>query len=107
MRQPSNADVIRKEVRRRERRRMGLTSGIFACVFAILGIFTFGFLFVPIAVLCAAISLLRSLIGGNMMGVGLSGLAWVLVIAGVATSPTLWVAFLAIVGVAAGPGAQH
>ena len=77
----------------------GMVSGIFGCVFGILGILTLGVVFVPLAALCAVISLLRGIGGGGLASIGVSLLAGVLVVIGFATSPGLWLA-LALVAVA-------
>ena len=68
-----------------------MTAALTACVFAVLGIFTIGPLFVPIALLFTLIALLSGLARCNLMvlftgliALGLSGFA-------ILTSPTLLV----------------
>jgi uncharacterized iron-regulated membrane protein len=67
----------------------GLLAGLFGCVLAILGIFTLGFVFVPLAALCALVGLLRGISGFNATGIGTSLLAACLCVFGLATSPVL------------------
>lgn len=67
----------------------GLLAGLLGCVLAILGIFTLGFLFVPLAAICAVVGLLRGLSAFNASGIGTSLLAACLCVFGIATSPVL------------------
>jgi hypothetical protein len=53
----------------------GLLAGLLGCVLAVLGIFTLGFVFVPLAALCALVGLLRGISGFNASGIGTSLLA--------------------------------
>jgi hypothetical protein len=73
-----------------------MIAGIFACIFAVLGILTFGVIFVPIAALITLIGLLSSAGSGDFPGLLVNALAAVLTVIGFATSPTL----LAITGMA-------
>lgn len=68
----------------------GVLAGIAAIVFAVAGIVTIGFVFVPIAVVLTVIALIRGLVDRCAVGLGLSGLAAALCLVGYATSPLLW-----------------
>jgi hypothetical protein len=72
------------------RGRAGLLAGLLGCLFGILGIFTFGWVFVPLAALCTLIGLLRGLVGVSASGIGTSLIAACLCVFGFVTSPTLW-----------------
>lgn len=75
----------------------GVVAGLLGCVFGILGIFTLGFVFVPLAAVCSLIGLLRGLMGMSGAGIGLSVLGIVLTIVGFIFSPSLWLLFAASV----------
>lgn len=68
----------------------GLTAGIFGCVFGILGVFTIGIVFVPLAALCSIVGFLRGISAGSASGIGMSLLAAALTVWGFLFSPTLW-----------------
>src|SRR6266446_2083691 len=72
------------------RGRPGLIAGLLACVFGVLGIFSFGLIFVPLAALCSLVGLLWGVFGGSASGIGTSLLGAVLCVVGFATSPSLW-----------------
>jgi hypothetical protein len=74
----------------RYRGNAGLLAGVLGCVFGVLGIFTFGIIFVPLAALCALIGCVRGLAGGSMSGFGASLLAGLLAFVGFTVSPSLW-----------------
>jgi hypothetical protein len=78
------------------RGRPGLLSGLLGCLFGILGIFSYGLLFVPLAAVCSLVGLLRGALGRSASAIGTSLLGVVLCVAGFAASPTLW----ALVGTA-------
>lgn len=67
----------------------GLMTGIIASVLAILGIFTLGFVFIPIAILIAMIGSLLALKHKNSTGIAMNALAWILIVVGFMTSPFL------------------
>jgi hypothetical protein len=67
----------------------GLLAGLLGCALAILGIFTLGFVFVPLAALCALVGLLRGISAFNASGIGTSLLAACLCLFGFASSPVL------------------
>ena len=67
----------------------GLLAGLLGCVFAVLGVFTFGFVFVPLAAFCSLVGLLRGISALNASGIGTSLLAACLCVFGFATSPVL------------------
>jgi hypothetical protein len=81
-----------RAIRTAQRRNHGVVAGILACVFAVLGIFTLGILFVPIAAFCGAVGLLRGAIAFNLSGLAVSALGILLSVVGVATSPSLLLA---------------
>lgn len=69
----------------------GLLAGLLGCAFGILGIFTWGLIFVPLAALCSLFGFVRGIARSSASGVGVSILAGFLTIAGFAVSPSLWV----------------
>jgi len=72
----------------------GVTPGLVACVLAILGIFTIGFVFVPLAAIVALVGTIIAVKNVHWGGIGANTLAWVLTLVGFFTSPSL----LAVVG---------
>lgn len=68
----------------------GVLAGLLGCIFGVMGIFAVGFVFVPLAAVCAAIGLVRGLLGRCAAGVGTSLLAGVLSVFGFILSPSLW-----------------
>lgn len=88
-----NYDVHTGEVRTFQVARAsnaGLIAGLLGCAFGVLGIFTVGVIFVPLAALCGVVGLLRGLFGRSPSGIGTSVLAAVLVVLGFIASPSLW-----------------
>lgn len=69
----------------------GLIAGVFGCLLALLGIFTFGLLFIPLAAICALSGFFRGIAGGSGVGIGTSLLAGVLCVIGFIVSPSLWI----------------
>ena len=67
----------------------GFMMGIIAGVLAILGIFTLGFVFVPLAAFMALIGSFIALKYKNSTGIAVNGLAWILILIGFMTSPFL------------------
>jgi hypothetical protein len=67
-----------------------LLSGLLSCVFGILGIFTWGLIFVPLAAVCSLVGLLRGSAGLSISGIGCSLLGAVLTAWGFVVSPSLW-----------------
>ena len=63
--------------------------GILAIVFAILGIFFLAIVFVPLAILLAIFTTYKAVKKTGSLIVAI--IAWILIIAAIATSPTLWV----------------
>ncbi len=80
-------------------RNTGIIPAIISSVLAVLGIFTFGIVFVPLAALLALISSIVALSNKNFGGFGLSILAWVLVAVGFITSPVLLAAVAGAIGI--------
>ena len=64
-------------------------AGILAIVFAILGIFFLAIVFVPLAILLAIFTTYKAVKKTGSLIVAI--IAWILIIAAIATSPTLWV----------------
>ncbi len=64
-------------------------------MFGVLGIFTLGIVFVPLAALCSVIGLVRGLSSMSGAGIGMSVLGGLLTVAGFAFSPSLWLLFAA------------
>lgn len=81
-------------------KRTGVVAGIVAGVLALLGIFSVGLIFVPLAVLVALVGSIVALKNFNIGGLGTNILAWALIAVGVAVSPGIWVA-LALIGAGA------
>ena len=69
----------------------GMLAGVLGCVFGLLGIFSVGVLFVPLAAGCSLVGLLRGVAGGSGSGIGVSLLGILLTVAGFVVSPSLWV----------------
>ena len=69
----------------------GNTAGILAIVFAILGIFFLGILFVPLALICAIIATIKMVKGLASKLVTI--IAWILLVIAIATSPSLLALF--------------
>jgi hypothetical protein len=80
----------------------GMVAGVIACVLAVLGILFLGFIFVPLAAIVAAFGTFIAVKNKNLAGIGVNGLAWVLAIVGLMTSPLL----LVFLGVAGNVGAR-
>jgi hypothetical protein len=83
--------------------RPGFTVGLFGCAFGILGIFTFGFIFAPLGLLCAIIGFSLGLFGRSGAGEGVSILAALLSIVAALKSPVL----LLLLGVGVLASAPH
>ncbi len=64
-------------------------AGLLGCVFGVLGIFTLGILFVPLAAICSLVGLLNGL-SGNGSGLATSALGAFLTAVGFVASPSLW-----------------
>lgn len=71
---------------------------IMGCLFAIMGIFTVGIIFVPIAALCAILGLAGGAVNGNFVAVVLSIVAIALTCWGYALSPSMWLITAAFMG---------
>lgn len=67
----------------------GMIAGIIACVLAILGVLTFGTVFVPLSAIVALIGTIIAVKNKNTAGIGVNALAWVLALVGLFTSPIL------------------
>lgn len=81
-----------------ESERTGATAGIIANILAVLGIFTIGTVFIPIAIIVAILGTTDALIGRNAGGIGINLLAWTLILVGLVLSPVL----LSILGITIG-----
>lgn len=71
----------------------GVLVGILGCVFGVLGIFTIGIVFVPLAALCTIIGLLGGVVGGSFTGIFVSLISLSLTVVAVIASPSLWILF--------------
>jgi len=80
---------VEKEVIYVEKETPGLVMGIIASILAVLGIFTLGFVFIPLSMLFAVIGSFMALKHKNSSGTGVNVLAWVLIVVGFMTSPFL------------------
>jgi hypothetical protein len=67
----------------------GLTAGFWGCALAILGILSVGFVFVPAAIVCTLVGLVRGASARDPIGTGVSLLAACLCVIGFASSPFL------------------
>ena len=74
----------------------GSTAGALACAFAVLGIFTLGVVFVPLAAFIALLGSVMAIMHLNIAGMAMNALAWFLVIIGILTSPVLLAFFFAM-----------
>jgi hypothetical protein len=74
------------------KRSPGVFAGVLGCLFAVLGIFTIGPIFIPVAVLCGLVGITMGIVGRSLGGVAMAMLS--LVVSGLACllSPTMWVA---------------
>jgi hypothetical protein len=74
------------------RRSPGAFAGVLGCLFAVLGIFTIGPIFIPIGILCGLVGIVMGITGKSLGGVSLSMLS--LAFSGLACllSPTMWIA---------------
>ena len=68
----------------------GALAGALGAIFGLLGIFTIGILFVPIAAICSLLGIVRACSNPNAAGIGLSLLGCVMTVAGFVASPSLW-----------------
>jgi hypothetical protein len=71
----------------------GLVPGVIGCILAILGIFTFGFIFVPLAAITTAIAALQASHHASFGGIAISVLSGFLTLVGFLTSPSLLALF--------------
>lgn len=69
----------------------GIVAGLFGCVLGILGIFSWGIVFVPLAAICSLVGLIRGIIGPSVAGIGCSLLGGALTAWGFISSPSLWI----------------
>jgi hypothetical protein len=68
----------------------GLTAGFWGCLLAVLGIlFSLGVIFVPVAIVCTLVGLVRSVSARDAISIGTSLLAACLCVVGFASSPVL------------------
>lgn len=82
----------------RDRSSPGATMGILGSVFALLGAFTIGLLFLPFAALFSLLSLLRSISSPNALGLCMALVSILLTFVGFAMSPATIVVALAVLG---------
>ena len=79
-----------------------MVAAIFGCVFGILGIFTIGFLFVPLAALCSLFGLVSGVMQRRGSTMFMALIAAILTVAGFVSSPALIVMTGAVFAVAGG-----
>lgn len=87
---PANTTVIVQH-----RGQGGVLAGILGCIFGLLGIFSWGLIFVPLAAFCSVIGFIRGIGGRSPAGIGTSILAAMLCFWGFVFSPSLWALFAA------------
>jgi hypothetical protein len=85
----SNGGITMSEVKQITTKNSGIIPGLIACVLAILGIFTIGIVFIPLAAFVALIGTIVAIKNINLGGIGIAVLAWILTIFGFASSPVL------------------
>ena len=68
----------------------GVIAGSLSILFGLLGIFSFGIVFVPLAFLCCIVGLVRGLLASSGSGIGISLLGAFLTVFGAVISPTVW-----------------
>jgi hypothetical protein len=81
---------VRKLIRAERRRNQGVLAGLLGWTFAVLGIFTVGILFVPLAILCSVIGFARGDGSLSIPGIAVSLPGALLSAIGVAVSPSMW-----------------
>ena len=75
----------------------GLTAGFWGCLLAVLGILcSLGVVFVPVAVVCTLVGLVRGVSARDAISIGTSLLAACLCVVGVASSPVLLALFVVL-----------
>jgi len=94
---------VEKEIIYVEKETPGLVMGIIASILAVLGIFTLGFVFIPLSMLFAVIGSFVAVKHKNSSGIGINVLAWVLIVVGFMTSPFL----LGIISMLTSPNATY
>lgn len=67
----------------------GVAAGICGCIFAVLGVFSLGIVFVPIAAVCSVTGFMRAATGRSVAGLAMAALSTVLTCVGFLTSPAL------------------
>lgn len=87
---------FRRQMRQIRHQNDGVVAGVFACVFGLLGMFSIGLIFVPLAAFCTMIGLVRGLTGPSVGGIGVSLLGAVVTALAIVVSPTVWVAIAAM-----------
>ena len=88
------------------RRNSGQTTGLLGILFGLLGIFTIGLLFTPLAALFSIVALLRALSCISPTGILIALTGSFLTVIGIVVSPTLWVAIGLIIGATAPPSSK-
>lgn len=68
-----------------------MVTAVLGCVFGVLGIFTFGIIFVPLAGLCTLFAIRQSVITKSGQTFFVSFLSGILTVIGFIVSPSLWV----------------
>jgi hypothetical protein len=91
MTQISNGDSVRV-VLSPPSLRLSTMAGLLSCVFAIVAVFVFPIVFVPVALACALAGGIASLRRGNSGGLAASGLGVLIAIGAAIKSPAIWIA---------------
>jgi hypothetical protein len=85
-----NEAIIEAE-KRMEKKKAGNGSGIFSCIFGLLGIFTVGIIFVPLTFITAFIGFIDATRGMNGGGQAINLLGFILGCVGAFMSPSIWI----------------
>ena len=64
--------------------------GVLGCLFGILGIFTIGIVFVPLAFLCGLVGFISGTTQGSISIIFVAGICFFLGVMGFVHSPSLW-----------------
>lgn len=87
-------DRVRRDIKRD---RAGVSGGWFACGLALLGIFTIGGIFVPLATIVCFLAFISALLVLNIKGILINLFAVILIIVGFVVSPSAWIVAAAII----------
>jgi hypothetical protein len=94
----SAADRTLNGARTEELQRKALIPGVIGCALALLGIFTLGVVFIPLAAVFSLIGILLGLGDRRGLGFVVSAVAVALTIAGAIVSPGVWLLIARLLG---------